>query len=105
MIPTNPEKFKTMVLWPQLATLRLNEILRERKKLEETKKFELITSEEFEPFLDNPNFIRMDDPLSAIIGFTNLFFDNWKIMPIEMMSDSLKNKLINIQNQRKKAVA
>ena len=91
MIPTDIKK---------CASVRIiftSAIISARARLEREKKFELIDSDEYEKLLDDPNYIKMDSPEAAMIGFSNKNFHQWKITQLESINDSLRNKLIKSQ--------
>ena len=82
------------------ASVRLlfpSAVISARAKLEKEKKFDLITSDEYEALMDNSDYIKCDEPLSAMIGFSNKNSDCWKITQLESINDSLRNKLIQEQ--------
>lgn len=87
MIPTNVSRFSEFgLIFPET-------VIKARRRLENEAEFELMTSDEYEALLDNPDYIKSDDPTSAMIGFTDKDGKRWKLMPLESMSKRLKIKL------------
>jgi hypothetical protein len=108
LLPVNKERFLTICpsgILGLFIDFRIKEIEKARQELENRKlrkecDFDIITSDEFETLIDNPDYIRSDDPLAAIIGLMDKSFNIWKVMPLEMIENSLRQKFILKQKSR-----
>jgi len=89
-IPTQAKNFLGLLLAEIYNNYELKQIIKLREQLEKEDNFEVITSEEFEILINNPDYQRYDSLNAALLGFKNKNTNIWKILPIEFM----KNKLL-----------